>query len=111
VSIPHGKISGGGAVDHQAGLLDELADRGETAGAGRDLGGCDFYGCRAANGQTRYKSGRDGTRTELITKYRDHLLSRPELIAALTELRGKDLACWCAPEPCDGEVLLELADS
>jgi len=47
----------------------------------------------------------------VITNYRDHLLSRPELIAALPELRGKDLACWCAPEPCHGEVLLELADS
>jgi len=56
----------------------------------------DFYGCRAANGQTRFKIGRDGTRTETITKYRDHLLSRPELIAALPELRSKDLACWCA---------------
>ena len=54
-----------------------------------------------------FKIGRDGTRTEVITKYRNHLLSRPELIAALPELRGKDLACWCAPEPCHGEVLLE----
>ena len=71
----------------------------------------DFYGCRAANGQTRFKIGRDGTRTEAITKYRDHLLSRPELIAALPELRSKDLACWCATEPCHDEVLLELADS
>jgi len=58
-----------------------------------------------------FKIGRDGTRTEVITIYRDHLLSRPELIAALPELRGKDLACWCAPEPCHGEVLLELANS
>ena len=58
-----------------------------------------------------FKIGRDGTRTEVITNYRDHLLSRPELIAALPELRGKDLACWCAPEPCHGEVLLELANS
>ena len=30
-----------------------------------------------------FKIGRDDTRTEVITKYRDHLLSRPELIAAL----------------------------
>jgi hypothetical protein len=28
-----------------------------------------------------FKIGRDGTRTEVITKYRDHLWSRPELIA------------------------------
>jgi hypothetical protein len=32
-------------------------------------------------------------------------------MAALPELRRKDLACWCAPLPCHGEVLLELANS
>jgi hypothetical protein len=26
-------------------------------------------------------------------------------MAALPELRGKVLACWCAPEPCRGDVL------
>ncbi|WP_369123141.1 DUF4326 domain-containing protein [Nocardia blacklockiae] len=32
--------------------------------------------------------------------------------AALPELRGKDLACWCAPgDPCHGDVLLELANA
>ena len=35
----------------------------------------------------------------------------PELMAALPELRGKDLACWCSPEPCHGAVPLELANS
>ena len=25
-------------------------------------------------------------------------------------LKGKDLACWCAPELCHGEVLLEMAN-
>jgi hypothetical protein len=28
------------------------------------------------------------------------------------ELRGKDLACWCAlDEPCHGDVLLEIANA
>ena len=26
------------------------------------------------------------------------------------ELCGKDLVCWCAPLPCHGDVLLELAN-
>jgi len=31
--------------------------------------------------------------------------------AALKELRGKNLACWCKPgEPCHADVLLELAN-
>lgn len=34
--------------------------------------------------------------------YRRHLTEHPELVrAAHTELKGKDLACWCAPDlPC-----------
>jgi hypothetical protein len=29
----------------------------------------------------------------------------------ITELRGKNLACWCKPgEPCHADVLLELAN-
>ncbi len=28
----------------------------------------------------------------------------------LEELREKDLVCWCAPLPCHGDLLLELAN-
>ncbi len=32
--------------------------------------------------------------------------------AHLSELRGKDLVCWCREgSPCHGDVLLELADA
>ena len=27
------------------------------------------------------------------------------------ELKGKDLVCWCAPQPCHADVLLEIANS
>ncbi|MER6289893.1 DUF4326 domain-containing protein [Streptomyces sviceus] len=47
---------------------------------------------------------RDGTRAEVMAKY------RPDLLALLPGLRGKALACWCAPEPCHAEVLAELAE-
>ena len=30
------------------------------------------------------------------------------LLAALPELQGKVLGCWCAPLPCHGDVLVEL---
>jgi len=52
--------------------------------------------------------GHDGDRATVLTKYRAHVLSRPDLIAALPELAGKRLGCWCAPEPCHGNVLIEL---
>jgi len=54
---------------------------------------------------------RVGTRDGVIAQYRAWLLRRPELMAALQKLRGKDLAYWCAPERCHGEVLLELANA
>ena len=37
-------------------------------------------------------------------------LDRSEARPALPELKGKDLVCWCAPERCHGEVLLELLE-
>jgi uncharacterized phage-like protein YoqJ len=54
--------------------------------------------------------GRDGSRHEVVAKYRSHLLGNARLMAALPELAGKDLVCWCAPEACHGDVLVELAN-
>ncbi len=49
-------------------------------------------------------------RADVIAMYRRWVLHRPDLLAVLPELRGKDLICWCAPEACHGDVLLELAN-
>jgi len=54
--------------------------------------------------------GRDGTRDDVVAKYRTWILQQPALMADLHELRGKDLVCWCAPERCHAEVLLALAN-
>jgi hypothetical protein len=48
------------------------------------------------------------TREEAITKYRQWILDKPELINSLHELRGKRLGCYCHPKPCHGDVLIEL---
>jgi Domain of unknown function (DUF4326) len=58
-----------------------------------------------------YRPGRDGTRDEVVARYRTYLLSRPDLLALLPELRGRRLGCWCVPEPCHAHVIAELADS
>jgi hypothetical protein len=55
--------------------------------------------------------GKHGTREEVILKYRNYILHSPVLLMALPELRGRDLICWCAPEACHGDVLLELANA
>lgn len=54
--------------------------------------------------------GRHGNRAEVIDRYRTYLSLRPELMDSLGELRGRQLACHCAPKPCHGDVLAELAD-
>ncbi|MFD7442079.1 DUF4326 domain-containing protein [Streptomyces sp. NPDC059909] len=58
-----------------------------------------------------FRPGRDGTRDEVVEKYRAHLLQRPELLARLPALRGRRLGCWCVPERCHAEVIAELADA
>jgi hypothetical protein len=61
-----------------------------------------------------YKLARDATpadRAEVIQKYRSWLLGQRELLRRLHELRGRPLACWCAPEPCHANVLVELVDA
>jgi len=55
-----------------------------------------------------FRIGRDGTREEVIAKYRAYVVSRSDLMAALPELRGKRLLCHCAPLPCHGDVLADL---
>ncbi|GGS97887.1 adenylosuccinate lyase [Streptomyces chromofuscus] len=54
---------------------------------------------------------RDGTRAEVIALYRAYLLERPDLLDLVPDLRGRTLACWCAPQPCHADVLAELAES
>ena len=70
----------------------------------------DVYIGRPSKWGNPYEIGRDGTREEVIAKYRTHFQSTPALLAALPELRGKTLGCWCAPRACHGDILWELAN-
>lgn len=54
------------------------------------------------------------TAEEAVTAYRqwleDSLPGQKLKYEEISELRGKNLACWCAPnKPCHADVLLELA--
>lgn len=76
-----------------------------------------------------YKIGRDGTREEVIQKFRDNIVTRLEgdthLQEELRKLKGYNLGCWCVPEDwvweehmgdneedfvCHGQVLCQLID-
>lgn len=73
----------------------------------------DVYIGRPSKWGNPYAIGKDGTREEVIEKYRAYIQARPDLMAALPELRGKVLGCWCktTPDvPCHGDVLAELVN-
>lgn len=59
-----------------------------------------------------YKIGRDGDRNTVLTKYEVYIKNRlerePFLMDELDRLRGKTFGCWCAPEPCHGNILVKI---
>lgn len=69
----------------------------------------DVYIGRPSPWGNPFAIGRDGTREEVITQYELWLQDQPRLMAALDDLAGKTLGCWCAPHACHGDVLARLA--
>lgn len=68
----------------------------------------------SSNFANPYKIGKDGTRNEIIKKYKIYIENILEnnysLQNELLNMRGKKLGCWCYPESCHGNVLLELIE-
>ena len=56
-----------------------------------------------------YIMGMNNGRTKVINLYEDYLQGNAELLERVSELKGKNLGCWCAPLPCHGEILHLLA--
>ena len=71
----------------------------------------DVYIGRPSKWGNPFEIGKDGTRAEVIAKYEAWILTQPHLLAALPELQGKILGCWCAPQACHGDALLRLAQA
>lgn len=71
----------------------------------------DVYIGRPSKWGNPYRIGPDGDRLTVIRKYEQYLRENPDLLAALHELRGKVLGCWCKPLACHGDVLSRLADT
>ena len=61
-----------------------------------------------------FKIKAGATREQVIAQYRAHFIARldadPALVVELLALRGKQLGCWCYPEACHADVLVELID-
>ena len=58
-----------------------------------------------------FSIGKDGSRAEIIAKYRRNLWREIKTgqisIAELASLAGRDLVCHCVPHACHAEVLLQ----
>lgn len=57
------------------------------------------------------KDGGEYSREGCVEAYRewfeDKIRTDPEFRAAVEELRGKTLGCWCSPQACHGDVILD----
>lgn len=61
-----------------------------------------------------FKIGKDGSREEVIQKYKIYMTEKLDkdknLVGELLKLKNKILGCWCCPKYCHGHVLLELIE-
>jgi hypothetical protein len=52
------------------------------------------------------------SREEVIVKYKEYISKKlennTELQTELIAMKGKNLGCWCFPEKCHGDVVLEM---
>jgi hypothetical protein len=78
----------------------------------------DVYIGRAGNGQDGYfgnpfrmERPHAGERSRAVEKYREWFLERierdPEFRRRVLELRDKALGCFCKPQACHGDVIVE----
>jgi len=64
------------------------------------------YESKWANPYSIKKYGRD----KCLELYREYILNNQILLSELPELKNKNLGCWCFPDRCHGNILLELLD-
>lgn len=71
----------------------------------------DVYIGRPSKWGNPFVIGVDGSRSDVVAKYAQHLANSPELcVAAREELRGKVLGCYCYPKMCHGNILAYVAE-
>jgi hypothetical protein len=62
-----------------------------------------------------FKVGKHGTREEIIKKYEKYIKNKiqlePELKDILIKMKNKNLGCWCYPEKCHGDVLINIINN
>ena len=71
----------------------------------------DFYIGRGSKWGNPFIIGTDGSRTEVVEKYREYFKEKREkgeiTDQDLLRLNGARLGCFCKPLPCHGDVIVE----
>lgn len=57
-----------------------------------------------------FSIGADGDRNTVCDRFEEWAPTQPEIMAEIEKLRGKDLACYCAPYRCHGDWILKMAN-
>ena len=74
----------------------------------------DVYIGRGSIFGNKFRIGRDGTREDVIRKYERwffwEVRKNENFLKEVLELEGKVLGCFCAPEPCHGDVIVEFLE-
>ena len=62
-----------------------------------------------------YKIGKDGTRKDVVEKFRQYFYKRitwdDEYLNSILLLKGKRLGCFCKPNDCHGDVICEYLNN
>lgn len=71
---------------------------------------CDEYIGRGSPFGNPYRIGEDGDRKQVIEKFKVYFykrLTNSQFHDKVISLKGKILGCWCKPNACHGDVILE----
>lgn len=72
----------------------------------------DVYIGRGSEWGNPFRIGPDGSRDDVIRKYKVWLAAcGPKMVERIkVKLKGKTLGCWCSPKSCHREVLAKIAN-
>ena len=68
----------------------------------------DVYIGRGSPFGNPFKIGIDGTRLEVIEKYKHYLAVNTTLQDKVKKIKGKKLGCFCSPLPCHGDIIINF---
>lgn len=70
----------------------------------------DVYIGRPSRWGNPFRIGKDGSREDVIQKFKEYFYSNPKLMKDAVALKGKTLGCYCKPSPCHGDIIVDFLD-